>query len=140
MRNQGAGNSLAGDIVLSLPIELDETAVNQRELAGLDLDEEDVAARRQDDEIDLPMPALAVMSGLPGDAVENLVTVGQGMLETVKDVKLAVQAKVVTEGIQSRGDLRHRVCLLLRTTAWIVPQEGILTIVPGGYPWRSSRN
>lgn len=72
--------------------------------------------------------------------MENLVTVGQGMLETVKDVKLAVQAKVVTEGIQSRGDLRHRVCLLLRTTAWIIPQEGLFMPDGGKAPLVSDSN
>ena len=50
---------LAGDIVFALPVELDEIALDQRELARLDLDKEDVAARRQDDEVDLPVPVLA---------------------------------------------------------------------------------
>ena len=54
-------SGLAGDIVFALPVELDEIALDQRELAGLDLDQEDVAARRQDDEVDLAMPVLTMM-------------------------------------------------------------------------------
>ncbi len=83
-------SGLAGDIVFALPVKLDEIALDQRELAGLDLDQEDVAARRQDDEVDLPMPALTLMCGLPGDAVEDLVTAWQRLLETVQNIKLAV--------------------------------------------------
>ena len=118
---------LAGHIVFALPVELDEIALDQRELARLDLDQEDVAARRQDNEVDLPVPVLALMRGLPGDAMEDLVTARQRLLQTVQNIKLAVQAGIVPEGIQNRGYLRHRVCLLLRTTAWIIPQEGFLT-------------
>ena len=83
-------SGLAGDIVFALPVKLDEISLDQRELAGLDLDQEDVAARRQDDEVDLPMPALTLMCGLPGDAVEDLVTAWQRLLETVQNIKLAV--------------------------------------------------
>ena len=54
--------------------------------------------------------------------MEDLVTARQRLLQTVQNIKLAVQAGIVPEGIQSRGDLRHRVCLLLRMTAWILPQ------------------
>ncbi|MFU2489670.1 hypothetical protein, partial [Thauera sp. WH-1] len=58
---------------------------------------------------------------------EDLVTARQRLLQTVQNIKLAVQAGIVPEGIQSRGYLRHRVCLLLRMTAWIIPQECFLT-------------
>ncbi len=99
---------LARNIVFALPVELDEIALDQRELAGLDLDQEDVAARRQDDEVDLAVPTLTVMRGLPGDAVEDLVSVGQRLLQAFEDIELAIQAAVVAKGVDRWEELRHR--------------------------------
>jgi len=109
--------------VFASSIQLDQSSVDQLELTSLDLDQEDVAARRQDDEVDLPVPALTMMCGLPGDAVEDLIAVGQRLLQAIEHFELAVEARIVTNGVQHWRDLRHRLFMLLRTTTLIVPYD-----------------
>ena len=65
----------------------------------------DVCARG---EVDLAVPALTMMCGLPCNAVEDLITVRQRLLQTIEDIKLAIASGIVPKGIQSRGYLRHR--------------------------------
>ena len=67
----------------------------------------DVCARGEG-EVDLAVPALTMMCGLPCNTVEDLIAFRQRLLQTVEDIKLATASGIVPKGIQSRGYLRHR--------------------------------
>lgn len=66
-------STLAGYVAAVVPINLDQVAVDQLLAACLDLHEQEIASRREHDQIDLAVTILLLLDRVPRNAVEHLV-------------------------------------------------------------------
>ena len=101
---------LAAHVVFAAGVEFEEFAVAQLDAAGFDLHEQQVAGGAEHDDVDFAVAVLAVLDGVPGDAVKDVVAGGQALLQALQHVEFAVQAGVLAddgEAVEGGGEDGH---------------------------------